>query len=102
MKRLQEIVRDVTEVTKLLIDITKKDNACYVEKEQKKIEKKLNPYHIDHIQISALDNVIESHAESDEENQHENNKKSINKIKEDTKRASVCTIEIDKDHSLKL
>ena len=36
----------------------KKDNTCSAQKEKKKIEKKLDPYHADHIQMSALDNLI--------------------------------------------
>ena len=69
------MVGDVTEVTKFLTDAVQKDNACSVKKEQKKIEKKLNPCHVDHVQMSELDNLIQSYVESDEENQHENDKK---------------------------
>ena len=67
-KRLQKMVGDAAEVTKLSTNIIKKDNVCSAQKETKKIEKKLDPYHIDHIQMSALDNVVQSYTESNEEN----------------------------------
>ena len=84
-KSLQEMVRDVAEVTKLLTEVTKKDNAYSAQKETKKIEKKVDPYHVDYAQ-----------------NYYNNNNKIMNRKQEDTKHASKYTIEIDKDYSLKL
>ena len=89
------MIGDVTEVTKLLTYIMKEENIFSVIKEQKKIEKKLNPYHIDNVLMHTLDNVIQPFIESNEENQHGNNKESIDRTKEDTKR-------IEKDYFSKL
>ena len=49
-QRLQAMVGDMTEVTKLLTEVAK-DNACTVKNEQKKkeIENKVNPCYVDHI-----------------------------------------------------
>ena len=67
-KQLQIMIGDVTEVTKLLTNITIEENTYFVIKEQKKLEKKLNLYHIDDILMHILDNVIQSFIESNEEN----------------------------------
>ena len=80
------MVRDVTEVIELLADVAKKENVYSVKKEEKKIEKKLNSYHVDYIQMCALDNLIQSYMESNEENKYEN-KKSMNR-----KRYKTCII----------
>ena len=52
------MIGDVIEVTKLLTNVMKEQNTCSVIKEQKKIEKKLNQYHIDNVPMHTLDNVI--------------------------------------------
>ena len=52
------MVGDVAEVTTLLTHIVNNNNTYSEQKEIKWIEKTLDPYHVDHIQISALDNVI--------------------------------------------
>ena len=70
-------------------------------KKIKKIENKLDLFHIDHTQMSALDNLIQTSIESDEENQYDNDNKSMNRKEEDIKHASKFIIEIDKDHSSK-
>ena len=90
------MIGDVIEVTKLLTNVMKEQNTCSVIKEQKKIEKKLNQYHIDNVLMQILDNVIQSLIESNEEYQHRNDKESMNRTKEDTKSTSECMIEMEK------
>ena len=65
---------DMTEITTFLTEVAK-DNACTVKNEQKKIAKKVNSYHIDHIQMNTLDNLMQSGAECDKEIQYTNNEK---------------------------
>ena len=62
------MIRDMIEVTKLLTNIVKEENMYSVIKEQKKIEKKLNPYHIDNVLMRTLDNVIQLFIESNKKN----------------------------------
>ena len=52
------MIGDVIEVTKSLTNIVKEENTYSVIKEQNKIEKKLNLYHIDNIPMRTLDNMI--------------------------------------------
>ena len=50
------------------------DNACKGTIEQKKIEKKTNPHHVDQISVNTLNTLMQSSVNSDEENQREDDK----------------------------
>ena len=62
------MIGDVIEVIKLLTNVVKEENTYSVIKEQNKIEKKLNLYHIDNILMHTLDNLITLFIKSNEEN----------------------------------
>ena len=94
------MIRDMIEVIELLTNVTKEENTYSVIKEEKKMEKKLNSYHIDNISMHILDNVIQLFAESNEQNKHGNDKESINRTKEDTKSIEKDYLSKSQDSSL--
>ena len=64
-QRLQKMVGDMTEVTALLTEVAK-DDACTVKNRKKTIEKKINPCHVDYVQMDELNDLIDNQCEKKE------------------------------------
>ena len=72
------MVGDITEENQLLSKAVK--NACAKKKETKNIEKDVQSYHVESIEMSALNETIHSYVKSDvSDNQHEKEENMLNK-----------------------
>ena len=58
--RLGAMVGDMTEVTQLLCEALNKENACAKQKETKTTEKDVQSCHVDSIEMSTLNETIQS------------------------------------------
>ena len=58
-QRLQAMIGDMTEVTSLLTEVVKND-ACAGNNNKNAIEKKVNPCHVDDIQMDMLNDLIDN------------------------------------------
>lgn len=84
--RLQDMVKDMTEVMELLSETVKDQNNKNngVEKMESTNENKdINSYHVDSVEINVLDDVIKAHVESDQRDNEEGLNKNAEKEKID-------------------
>ena len=93
------MVGDMTEVTQLLCKAVNKENACTKQKEIKTTEIDVQLCHVDSIEMSTLNETIQSCVKSDvSDNQHEKEENVVNKRIEIKDVESIKTCEHASDN----
>ena len=69
------MVGDITEVTKLLSEAVKKQNNGNEQIESKNATKDIKSYHVDSVEMSKLNDAIQSYVESDQHDKEEGSNK---------------------------
>ena len=74
--RLKDMIGDMTEVTQLLSAAVQKQNNGKEQIESKNATKDIKTYHVDSVEMSKLNEIIQSYVESDQHKKEESSNKS--------------------------